>query len=273
MRLRITRQPPAGDIADLVTDDFHVGGIYELNTLVASLFLAEGWAEPVSASDEQPVLLHAVEVVPFNGVVLLVDDEPAVRHLARILLSHHGYDVLVARDGKDAIARLSARGRCPDLIVLDLHMPVMNGWQFRAEQRRLPPPIASIPVLLMTGEVDADACAATLDAIGVVKKPFAAYALLNAVGAALRQHRTNRETAQALARADAVAARLPDAADARTNTLPHRATPIGRNPASSVFRHAQPGPAQRSTIADRNAPRRDDGPGVNGDPRNDLIAS
>src|SRR5689334_16550177 len=160
MRLRITRQPPAGDIADLVTDDLHVGGIYELNTLVGSLFLAEGWAVPVSSDDEPPVLLQAVEVLPFGGVVLLVDDEPALRHFARILLSHHGYDVLVARDGKEAIARLSARGRCPDLIVLDLHMPVMNGWQFRAEQRRLPAPIASIPVLLMTGEVDADACAA-----------------------------------------------------------------------------------------------------------------
>jgi CheY-like chemotaxis protein len=272
MRLRITRQPPAGDIADLVTDDLHVGGIYELDTLVASLFLAEGWAEPVSSSDEPPVLLQAVEVLPFGGVVLLVDDEPALRHFARILLSHHGYDVLVARDGKEAIGRLSSR--CPDLIVLDLHMPVMNGWQFRAEQRRLPSPLASIPVLLMTGEVDADACAATLDAIGVVKKPFAPNALLDAVGAAIRQHRTNREMAQTLARADAVVARLPEITDSHTNPPPHRATPIGRNGAApAVFRHGPPGPSQRSATADRGAPRRDDRPGPDGDARNDLIAS
>jgi CheY-like chemotaxis protein len=264
MRLRITRQPPAGDIADLVTDDLHVGGIYELDTLVGSLFLAEGWAEPVSSNDEPPVLLQAVEVLPFGGVVLLVDDEPALRHFARILLSHHGYDVLVARDGKEAIARLSARGRCPDLIVLDLHMPVMNGWQFRAEQRRLATPIASIPVLLMTGEVDADACAATLEAIGVVKKPFAPNALLDAVGKAIRQHRTNRETAQTLARADAVVARLPEGADPRTNTLPNRATPIVRNGAApSAFRLGQPVAGQRNTTADLTTPRRDD----------DLIAS
>ena len=262
MRLRITRQPPAGDIADLVTDDLHVGGTYELDTLVGSLFLAEGWAEPVSSNDKPPVLLQAVEVLPFGGVVLLVEDEPALRHFARILLSHHGYDVLVARDGKEAIGRLN--GRCPDLIVLDLHMPVMNGWQFRAEQRRLPSPLASIPVLLMTGEVDADACAATLDAIGVVKKPFAPTALLDAVATAIRQHRTNRETAQTLARADAVVARLPQLAEPRTNTLPQRATPIGRNGAApSIFRHAQPGPAQRSTTTDVAASRRDD----------DLIAS
>jgi CheY-like chemotaxis protein len=262
MRLRITRQPPAGDIADVVTDDLHVGGIYELDTLVASLFLAEGWAEPVSSTDKPPVLLQAVEVLPFGGLVLLVEDEPALRHFARILLSHHGYDVLVARDGKEAIARLN--GRCPDLIVLDLHMPVMNGWQFRAEQRRLPSPLASIPVLLMTGEVDADACAATLDAIGVVKKPFAPNALLDAVATAIRQHRTNRETAQTLARADAVVARVPEVAEPRTSTLPQRTTPIGRNGAApSVFRYGQPGPAQRSTTADVAASRRDD----------DLIAS
>jgi len=263
MRLRIIRQPPAGDIADLLTDDLHVGGIYELSTLVGSLFLAEGWAEPVSVTNEPPVLLHAVEVLPFGGVVLVVDDEPATRHLARILLSHHGYDVVVARDGKEAIGRLS--GRCPDLIVLDLHMPVMNGWQFRAEQRRLPPPIASIPVLLMTGEVDADACAATLDAVGVVKKPFAAHALLGAVDAAIRQHRTHREMAQTLARADAVVAQLPDVGDTRANPLPSRATAIGRpGGAPAVFRPAQPGrPGQRSTSTDLTTPHRDD----------DLIAS
>jgi CheY-like chemotaxis protein len=272
MRLRITRQPPAGAIADLSTDDFHVGGVYELNTLVGSLFLAEGWAEPVCANDEGPVLIQAVDVLPFGGVVLLVDDEPAVRHLARILLSHHGYDVLVACDGKEAIARLS--GRCPDLIVLDLHMPVMNGWQFRVEQRRLPPPLASIPVLLMTGEIDADACAATLDAIGVVKKPFAAHALLDAVGAAMRRHRANREAAQTLVRADAGVARLPELADPRADALAHRATPVARSAAApSVFRHGQPGPAQRSATADVAARRGDDGPRVHGDARNDLIAS
>jgi CheY-like chemotaxis protein len=200
MRLRITKQPRAGDVADLSADHFNVGGIYELDTLIGSLFLAEGWAEPVSGNDDRRVLVPAVEVLPFGGVVLVVDDEPAVRHLARILLSHHGYDVLVAQHGKEAITRLSTR--CPNLIVLDLHMPVMNGWQFRAEQRRLPPPLAAVPALLMTGEVDADACAASLNAIGVIKKPFAAHALLDAVGTAIRQIRTKRQPAQTAALAD-----------------------------------------------------------------------
>jgi CheY-like chemotaxis protein len=263
MQLRITRQPPASEITDLLTDDLHVGGIYELGTLVGSLFLAEGWAEPVSVTNQQPVLLQAVELLPFGGLVLVVDDEAAIRHVARILLSHHGYDVVVARDGKEAIERLS--GRSPDLIVLDLHMPVMNGWQFRAEQRRLPPSIASIPVLLMAGEADAEACAATLDAIGVVKKPFAAYALLDAVGAAIRLHRTRRELAQALARADALVARLPEVGETRVNALPPDEAAIGRSVgAPAVFRAAQPGrPAPRSTAANLATPHRE----------NDLIAS
>ena len=188
MRVKLLKPLSPDDLADLSPDRFHVGGIYELSTLIASVFLAEGWAEAVSEHESPPVHSPPPDLLPFGGVVLVVDDEPGVRHVARILLSHSGYDVVVARHGKDALARLNDKR--PDLIVLDLHMPVMNGWQFRAEQRRLESPLASVPVLLMTGEADADACAAALDAVGVVRKPFAASALLDAVGAALRPRGT-----------------------------------------------------------------------------------
>lgn len=152
------------------------------------MFLAEGWGAALADDDPPPVLVPPVDVLPFGGLVLVVDDEPGVRHLARILLSHDGYDVVVARHGKEALGRLT--DRCPDLVVLDLHMPVMNGWQFRAEQQRLAPALASVPVLLMTGEADADACAAALDAVGVIRKPFTAGALLDAVGTAMRTRGT-----------------------------------------------------------------------------------
>ena len=165
------------------------------------MFLAEGWGAALADDDPPPVLVPPVDVLPFGGLVLVVDDEPGVRHLARILLSHDGYDVVVARHGKEALGRLT--DRCPDLVVLDLHMPVMNGWQFRAEQRHLPPPFASVPVLLMTSEADADACAVALEAAGVLKKPFAANALLEAVRTTLREHRGQRRlgAARALIRA------------------------------------------------------------------------
>jgi len=191
MRVKLLKRLSHADLADLSPDRFHVGGIYELNTLIASVFLAEGWAEAVSEHETPPVRSAAPQVLPYGGVVLVVDDEPGVRHVARILLSHSGYDVVVARHGKEGLARLI--DKCPDLVVLDLHMPVMNGWQFRAEQRRLAAAPASVPVLLMTGEADADACAAALDAVGVVKKPFAATALLDAVRTAMRQHGRTRD--------------------------------------------------------------------------------
>jgi CheY-like chemotaxis protein len=188
MRVKLLKPLSPDDLADLSPDRFHVGGIYELNTLIASVFLAEGWAEVVSEHESPPVHAPAPELLPFGGLVLVVDDEAGVRHVSRILLSHSGYDVVVARHGKEALARLIDKS--PDLVVLDLHMPVMNGWQFRAEQRRLAPALASVPVLLMTGEADADACAAALDAVGVVRKPFAASALLDAVGTAMRTRGT-----------------------------------------------------------------------------------
>jgi CheY-like chemotaxis protein len=90
----------------------------------------------------------------------------------------------VAGHGSDAIHRL--RETCPDLIVLDLNMPVMDGWQFRTEQRYLTDKKrAAVPVLLMTGIDDAAAQAEALQAVGVITKPFDPDDLLDAVSAAI----------------------------------------------------------------------------------------
>jgi CheY-like chemotaxis protein len=116
--------------------------------------------------------------------VLIVDDDPAVRRLAESLLTVHGYEVLMAADGRDAIRRLDEH--CPDLIVLDLDMPVMDGWQFRTEQRFFSEKKrAAVPVLLMTGIDDAGRIAATLQAVGLVQKPIDPDDLLEAVSAAV----------------------------------------------------------------------------------------
>ena len=100
------------------------------------------------------------------------------------LLSSQGYQVLTAADGREAIQQL--RERCPDLIVLDLNMPVMDGWRFRTEQRLFPEAKrATVPVLLMSGEDDAVDAAVALHAIGLVKKPVDPDVLLDAVSAAV----------------------------------------------------------------------------------------
>jgi CheY-like chemotaxis protein len=73
----------------------------------------------------------------------------------------------------------AARAR-PDLILLDLMMPVMNGWQFRDAQRG-DPTIASIPVVLVTASRDVEARSAAVGVAGVLYKPVELHSLLAVV--------------------------------------------------------------------------------------------
>jgi CheY-like chemotaxis protein len=79
----------------------------------------------------------------------VVEDDEDVRGLLRDLLDLEGYEVLSATNGRDALAQLRAGAR-PCLILLDLMMPVMDGWSFEGERRR-DPDLASIPVVVLTG--------------------------------------------------------------------------------------------------------------------------
>jgi two-component system, OmpR family, alkaline phosphatase synthesis response regulator PhoP len=183
MRLRICRRLQ-GSIDGVAIDHFQIGLIYEVGTQVASVLLAEGWAEPVSAADST-LTIPRPPPKRVNAVVLVVDDESDLRQLVAELLLWHGYDVVLAQHGREALERLCEH--CPDLVLLDLNMPVMDGWQFRAEQRRLvEPDLVNIPVLILTGADGADQHAATLDAVGAIEKPFDPDRLLNAVRTALR---------------------------------------------------------------------------------------
>lgn len=186
MRLRILAQP-TGTIAGIALDQFHVGGIYDLGPQVACVFLAERWAESVG-DDETPafVCLPPSAVAHIAPLLLLVDDDAMMRRMTETLLTAHGYHVIVAVHGRDGIERL--REQCPDLIVLDLNMPVMDGYQFCREQRYLPDKNrAAVPVLLMTGENDAPSHATALQAAGVITKPFDPDDLLDAVSAAIKR--------------------------------------------------------------------------------------
>jgi CheY-like chemotaxis protein len=187
MRLKILIRP-TGTIDGISLDQFRVGEVYELGTHVGCVFLVEGWAELVTA-DGAAVFAAAPAVATIIPLVLVVDDDPGVRHLTESLLIGHGYRVILAEHGRDAIQRL--RERCPDLIVLDLNMPVMDGWGFRAEQRYLPDATsAAAPVLVLSGEDDAATHAGNLGAVGVVKKPFDPDDLLEAVSAAIGSRRS-----------------------------------------------------------------------------------
>lgn len=83
-------------------------------------------------------------------VVLVVEDDEDIREVIGTLLQEFGYGVVLARNGQEALQRLRS-GTCrPCVILLDLWMPVMDGWQFREEQQK-DASLAAIPVVALSG--------------------------------------------------------------------------------------------------------------------------
>jgi CheY-like chemotaxis protein len=86
---------------------------------------------------------------PTGPHILVVDDEPGVRALYRSILEAHGFRVSVAKDGPDALAKLTADPAC-DLVTLDYWMDKMNGLRV-LQQMQANPALAHIPVIVVTG--------------------------------------------------------------------------------------------------------------------------
>lgn len=109
--------------------------------------------------------------------ILVVEDDPATRSGIQELLEEEGCDVDWAADGAQALDSLkrapearTKRAAKPALILLDLTMPGMNGWDFRREQLR-DPVLAGIPVVVMTGYAEYGDAVADLRANGHLQKP------------------------------------------------------------------------------------------------------
>jgi CheY-like chemotaxis protein len=113
-------------------------------------------------------------------VVLVVDDDPDARDAITAILEDAGYDALSAANGREALGRLGDHGGRCDLILLDLLMPVMNGWDFRRKQRETPA-FADIPVLLMSAGAHMAIVSDELNAAGYVTKPVETSDLLAVV--------------------------------------------------------------------------------------------
>jgi CheY-like chemotaxis protein len=107
--------------------------------------------------------------------ILLVEDDEIVRRAIQMVLEWEGYHVECASNGQEALDMLRAGAR-PGLILLDVMMPVLDGGQFREEQKR-DPALASIPVIV----ISAASFAASVDADFLVRKPFEVEELLNAI--------------------------------------------------------------------------------------------
>jgi CheY-like chemotaxis protein len=98
--------------------------------------------------------------------VLVVEDDEDIRDVLATILHESGYNVIIVKNGEEALQRLRS-GTCrPCVILLDLWMPVMDGWQFREEQRK-DSSLAGIPVVMLSGDGEAQA----FDTAGYLSKP------------------------------------------------------------------------------------------------------
>ena len=117
--------------------------------------------------------------------ILIVDDDADNRDSIGEALESEGYRVAGAANGAEALSLLRNKLLRPDLILLDIMMPVMDGWAFRAEQRN-DPEIASIPVVVFTAYGVPKDIAEQLQAVGFLKKPPRLNDLLSAVSRVCR---------------------------------------------------------------------------------------
>jgi len=109
------------------------------------------------------------------GGILIVDDDPDLREFLQLMLTSMGFEVTSAANGQEALDDME--GHDHDLILLDMKMPVMNGWEFcRALKGRDSRP----PIVVLTAAPDPAGRAAEVQAEGWLGKPFE-YADLEAI--------------------------------------------------------------------------------------------
>ncbi|MDP9312652.1 MAG: response regulator [Chloroflexota bacterium] len=112
--------------------------------------------------------MNPIQVVVAH--VLVVDDEPAIRELFAEILMDEGYPATCAADGREALSYLAQATALPCLILLDLNMPVMSGWDFRLAQLA-DPRMASVPVVAVSAGATVAQQAKIINATGYLAKP------------------------------------------------------------------------------------------------------
>jgi CheY-like chemotaxis protein len=113
--------------------------------------------------------------------VLVIDDDADIRYALVGALKEQGYRAISAANGLEALEVLRTLPTPPSVILLDLMMPVMNGWEFRAEQQR-DPLLSKIPVIVCTARENVGEEALKVSASGYVGKPFLLQDLLQEIG-------------------------------------------------------------------------------------------
>ena len=111
-----------------------------------------------------------------EGPILVVDDDPNILDVVSELLDMEGYRVATAANGAEALLAIELQR--PSLVLLDMRMPVLDGWGFAKQLRERG---VKLPILVMTAAQNARLWAEEIGAQGYVAKPFEVPALLAAV--------------------------------------------------------------------------------------------
>ena len=142
----------------------------------------DAWVRARGAGDESPGAVSSSRRAgrlprdgsPQRRSVLVIDDDELVRETLGDFLSDEGFQPLLVSDGAEALKLLGSAPR-PCLIILDLGMPHLDGWQFREQQAR-DPNLSSIPVIVVTADRSANVNGAV-----VLRKPLNLNQLANAI--------------------------------------------------------------------------------------------
>ena len=142
-------------------------------------------AEPPAAQPVKPMSSTTPRALGALRV-LVVDDVPTNRRLAEVLLRQAGFEVELAADGAEAVAALRQR-RIPDVVLMDIYMPGMDGITATRQIRSLPSAAGQVPIIALTADASPDqirACQAA-GTNGYVAKPFNIEALLASIRAVM----------------------------------------------------------------------------------------
>jgi two-component system response regulator MprA len=119
--------------------------------------------------------------VSSENVVLVVDDDLDLRLTLADALTISGFRVVGASNGREALELLCEQQLRPDVILLDMMMPEMDGWAFRDEQRKRGGELGAIPVVVFSAYTFGESAMQELDAAGYVRKPASLTDLVAAV--------------------------------------------------------------------------------------------
>jgi CheY-like chemotaxis protein len=115
-----------------------------------------------------------------DKLVMVVEDDWDVRESIAEVLEDNDYRPIRASNGKEALDRLRAAARKPCVILLDIMMPIMDGWQFREHQAQ-DPELSNIPVIVLSAHANIDEAASGMHAAASLRKPIQLQVLLTIV--------------------------------------------------------------------------------------------